>query len=258
MTAEPTHSVIDLRGVWFSYDGALVIENASLSVGRGDFACIVGPNGGGKTTLIKLVLGLLTPSRGVIRVFGMPPSEARPNIGYIPQNPQVDPQFPATVTDVALMGRLSGRFLAGRYRAADRAAAWRALEQVGLADRRDAPFAALSGGQRQRALIARALAAEPQLLLMDEPTANLDRLVEHDFYHLLKDLNERLTIVMVSHDLGFVSEFVKTVVCVKRNVVVHPTSEITGAMIDEIYGMDMRVVRHDVRCAEGDSECQNS
>ena len=243
--------VISVHGVSFAYDGDLVLRDVCLEVAPRDFACMVGPNGGGKTTLLKLVLGLLAPAAGRIRVFGGPPQEARTRIGYMPQHAQVDLRFPVSVADVVLMGRLGRAEMMGPYRRAHRDAAWQALREVGLYDLRQQPFGTLSGGQRQRTLIARALASEPELLLLDEPTANLDAPAESDLYELLRRLNERLTVVMVTHDLGFVSRFVRTVICVNRCVVVHPTSEITGEIIREIYGADVCMIRHDQRRPPG-------
>lgn len=243
--------VISIERMSFSYDGERVLEDVDLAVGPRDFVSLVGPNGGGKTTLLKLVLGLLEPTAGRIRVFGGPPEEARSRIGYMPQHTQVDPRFPVSVTDVVLMGRMSKAAGLGPYRKADREAAWEALRQVDLADLRRRPFSDLSGGQRQRTLIARALVAQPQMLLLDEPTASLDVYMESELYELLNRLNERLTVILVSHDLGFVSRFVRRVVCVKRYVVVHPTSEITGEIIRELYGADVCLVRHDRRLDEG-------
>jgi zinc transport system ATP-binding protein len=243
--------VIEIERLDFSYDGALALQDVTLAVGRRDFACLVGPNGGGKTTLLKLILGLLVPTAGRVRVFGGTPEHARSRIGYMPQHAQVDPRFPVTAADVVLMGRVGRAETVGPYRRPQREVAWQALREVGLYDLRNRHLGDLSGGQRQRVLIARALATEPELLLLDEPTANLDVQAENDLYELLRRLNERLTIVMVSHDLGFVSRFVKSVICVKRCVVVHPTSEITGQIIQEIYGADVCMIRHDQRCAEG-------
>jgi zinc transport system ATP-binding protein len=243
--------VISVHGVSFAYDGDLVLRDVCLEVAPRDFACMVGPNGGGKTTLLKLILGLLAPAAGRITVFGGPPQEARTRIGYMPQHAQVDLRFPVSVADVVLMGRLGRAEIMGPYRRAHRDAAWQALREVGLYDLRQRPFGTLSGGQRQRTLIARALAAEPELLLLDEPTANLDAPAESDLYELLRRLNERLTVVMVTHDLGFVSRFVRTVICVNRCVVVHPTSEITGEIIREIYGADVCMIRHDQRRPPG-------
>jgi zinc transport system ATP-binding protein len=236
--------------VSFSYDGAPVLIDVNLTVDEGDLVSIIGPNGGGKTTLIKLMLGVLKPQAGTIRILGELPNKVRTRIGYVPQYFQFDTSFPVTVMDVVLTGRLHRHPLWGHYGAVDRQAACDALADVGLYEQRDASFAALSGGQRQRALIARALASEPRLFLLDEPTANVDPTVQDELYGLLRDLNQRMTIVMVSHDVGFVSSLVKRVVCVNRTVSVHPTTELTGENIFHLYGSDMHIVRHDHRCAE--------
>ena len=246
-----TDPVIRIENVSFSYDGAAVLEHVDLEIAARDFACFVGPNGGGKTTLLKLILGLLAPTAGRVRVFGATPELARRRIGYMPQYAQVDPSFPVSAMDVVLMGRMGRAETVGPFRKSHREAAGKALAEVGLYDLRRRPFGALSGGQRQRTLIARALATEPEILLLDEPTASLDAVMEAGLYELLRHLNERLTVVTVSHDLGFVSRFVKTVVCIKRCVVVHPTSEITGEAILEMYGGDVCMVRHDLHSAKG-------
>lgn len=240
----PSEPVISLKDVTFSYGREPVLEKVNLSIADRSAVCIVGPNGGGKTTLVKLLLGLLTPQEGEVRIFGQSPCHARMRIGYMPQYVQHDPQFPVTVKDIVLMGRL-GRSVFGWPGRDDRRAAVAALEQVGMRDFVGRPFAALSGGQRQRVLIARALCCKPDLLLLDEPTSNVDSLVEAKLLDLLRSLNQQMTILMVSHDLGFVSGFVESVICVNRRVVVHPTSQITGAMIHDIYGGEVRMVRHD-------------
>ena len=250
--------VVVFDNVTFSYDGSPVVEDVSFVVEDRDFVCVVGPNGGGKTTLLKLMLGVVHPLQGTVRVFGGPPEHARARLGYVPQQSRYDLQFPVRVIDVVLTGRLDRRRWLGLYGRADKEAAANALRQVDLYDLRYRHFSELSGGQRQRALIARALAAEPDLLLLDEPTANVDIVREEELYATLRQLNQRLTIVLVTHDLGFVSTFVKSVVCVNRRVVVHPTSEITGAIISAIYGRDLRLVRHDHRCAERGHEWPNS
>ena len=254
----PSDPVISFQDVTFSYDGSPVVEDVSFAVDERDFVCVVGPNGGGKTTLLKLMLGVVAPTRGRVAVFGGPPERARARMGYVPQQSQFDLQFPVRVMDVVLTGRLDRSRWLGLYRRADKEAAAKALRDVDLDTLRHRPFAALSGGQRQRVLIARALAAEPDLLLLDEPTANVDIAVEEEVYAVLRELNQRLTIVLVTHDLGFVSTFVSHVICVNRRVSVHPTSEVTGAIISEIYGRDMRLVRHDHRCAEGGHQCPTS
>jgi zinc transport system ATP-binding protein len=244
-----------IKGLSFSYDGHPVLEDVNISVPQRDFVSVVGPNGGGKTTLLKLTLGLLRPSQGEVQVFGTTPEQARPRVGYMPQHTQLDPQFPATVMDVALMGRLGHGRSFGRYSRTDKEIVAGALDQVGLYNLRKKAFSSISGGQRQRLFIARALACEPDLLLLDEPTANLDVVMEGDLYELLQTLNQRLTVVMVSHDLGFVSRVVKNVICVKRKVMMHPTSEITGETINDMYGSPMRMVRHN---GERMPSCYNS
>jgi zinc transport system ATP-binding protein len=237
--------VIKLENVSFSYDGLPVLEDVNLTVDERDFLAIVGPNAGGKTTLLKLVLGLLKPTNGNIHVFGHSPEKDRDHIGYMPQHASLDLLFPVSVLDVVLMGRLGSANRFGFYRKEDYDAAVEALQRVEMEEIRNRPFSSLSGGQQQRVLIARALASNPRLLLLDEPTANIDVAVETELFEILHELNEMITIVLVTHDLGFVSCYVKSVACVNRRVVVHPTSEITGEMINEIYGAHVHMVRHD-------------
>jgi zinc transport system ATP-binding protein len=248
----PDEPVIELQDVSFAYGGVPVLEGVSFAVAAREAVCIVGPNGGGKTTLLRLLLGQLQPGSGSVRVFGRPPEDVRLRIGYMPQHIQYDPQFPATVTDIVLMGRLGrGGVLGalGWYCRGDRRAALDALTLVHLQDDARRPFAALSGGQRQRVLVARALCCQPDLLLLDEPTANVDSLIEARLFEILRDLSGRMTVVIVSHDLGFVTNLVGSVICVNGKAVVHPTSQLTGELIREIYGGDVRMVRHsDVVC----------
>jgi len=241
--------VIELQDVSFSYGRIPVLENVALRIDAGDSVCIVGPNGGGKTTLAKVMLGLLTPQRGEVRLFGRAPSQSLLRVGYVPQYVHFDPHFPVTVLDVVLMGRL-GLHLGGRYRRQDVEKAKLALCHMQLDDLSRRPFAELSGGQRQRVLIARALTGTSELLLLDEPTAYIDAAAEAGLFEMLAELNRTMTILVITHDLGFVSQFFKRVVCVNRKVVVHPTSEISGEIIRDIYGGDIRMIRHDHRCAE--------
>jgi zinc transport system ATP-binding protein len=215
-----------------------------------DMVSLIGPNGGGKTTLFRLLLGLLKPNRGTIRVFDKSPEKARTRMGYVPQYARFDPLFPISVADVVSMGRLDNA-PTGPYRAADRRAAQEALDEVGLSDLRNRPFADLSGGQRQRTLIARALVSNPDLLLLDEPTAHVDRGATARIYELLSELNRRLTILIASHDVGFVTRFVKQCLCVNRSVILHPTAGIDGEIIRELYGRDVAMVQHDHRINDG-------
>jgi zinc transport system ATP-binding protein len=241
-----TAPVIELDGVSFSFDGRNpILEDVTIAVEPLEFASVIGPNGGGKTTLLKLILGLLEPSAGSIRVLGTSPVRARHRIGYMAQHSTLDAAFPVRVLDVVLMGRLGPRRLAGPLGSADVEAASSALARAGLASLERRPFADLSGGQRQRVLLARAIASSPELLLLDEPASGLDQKVELDFFDLLRELNRTTTIVLVSHDLGFVQSFVRSVICVHRTVDVHPTNLVDGTTIRDLYGGEVRVVRHD-------------
>jgi len=242
------HHIIVLKDVFFAYNGSPVLENVNLIIKKGEFASIVGPNGGGKSTLLKLLLGILRPGSGELSVFNKAPEKTRHRIGYMPQHAQFDIQFPVTVMEVVLMGRL-GYTLGGRYSKKDRRTAERSLEEVNMASLAKRSFSDLSGGQRQRVLIARALCCEPDLLLLDEPTANIDPEVEEALFEILKSLNKRMTILLATHDIGFVSQSVKSVICVNRCVVVHPTSELSGEIIKDIYGGEVCMIRHDHRCS---------
>jgi len=241
------HQPVTFQNVTFSYDGTPVLEDVSFTIPERTFISIVGPNAGGKTTLLKLMLGLLKPSRGTIEVFGQSPEKARPRIGYMPQHLQFDLQFPVSVLDVVLMGRLGNGVRIGPYRKTDRAISLEALRKLEMHDAKNRPFMALSGGQRQRVLIARALASEPELLLLDEPTASVDMAVETELFELLHNMSKTITVVVVSHDLGFVSQYVQSVVCVNRRVMVHPTTAVTGEVISALYGSDVCMVRHNHR-----------
>ncbi len=240
----PDAPAVDFENVSFTYDGPPVLMNVTLTIPQRDFVCAIGPNGGGKTTLVKLMLGLIRPDTGTIRILGLPPEKARARVGYMPQRAQLDLRFPVSVLDVVLMGRLGHTRAVGPYRRIDRRVALESLDEVGLADVASRPFSALSGGQRQRVLIARALACEPDLLLLDEPTANLDPAVQDNLYELLRELNRRLTIFTVSHDLGFVSLYFKTVVCVHRHVHLHATGDLTQERVAHMYGREVRLLHH--------------
>ena len=240
--------VIELENVDFGYSpGELTLEDVNLTVEPGESGCIVGPNGGGKSTLLKLLLGLIEPSRGTVRLFGLPPEEGRRRVGYMPQYHLLDQVFPITVFEVVLTGRMHSwrPFWYGR---ADREAARRALAEIGLSSLADRKFSALSGGQRQRVLIARALVCEPELLLLDEPTANIDPGAEERFYGLLDELRRRMTVLTVSHDLGFVNREVDVVICVNRRVVKHHAADFSAETADAIYHHHVNMIQHDHSC----------
>ncbi|MDP8228973.1 MAG: ABC transporter ATP-binding protein [Candidatus Electryoneaceae bacterium] len=247
MSDIPDTPVVNFNDVTFSYGVVPILQDVSFNVMADDLMYIVGPNGGGKTTLLKLILGLIKPTSGKILVFGDLPERARRRIGYTPQHIHYDPQFPVTAMEIVLMGTLGSKW-GGRYSKSDKSTALEALDQIGLADLSDRLFPNLSGGQRQRVLIARSLASDPDLLLLDEPTANIDARTEDKLSEIINELNNRMTILMVSHDLGFASQTVTNVLCVNHKVVIHPTSDITDERILNIYGDDVRLIRHDLSC----------
>lgn len=239
--------IIEISNLSFSFEDRPVLDKVNLTVAEHDSVCIVGPNGGGKTTLLKIILGLLAPDQGEVLVLGEKPDQARLRIGYVPQYSHYDPRFPVTVLDVVLMGRLGHRRV-GFYSKEDRNSAMDALATMELSNMADSIFSEISGGQRQRVLIARALTCAEELLILDEPTANIDIHTEMNFFKKLEELNDRMAILMVTHDVGFVSRFFKRVACVNRQVAIHPVSNLTGQLIQDMYHGDVRMVRHDHSC----------
>jgi len=243
--------IVEFNQVSHRYGKQLVLDHVSFSVKKGESICLIGPNGGGKSTVLKLILGLLSPSQGTIEVLGVSPKTARDRVSYVPQSIQFDPLFPVSAMDIVLMGRLH-RLGFGHYSKSSHEAAEQALTDVGLDDERHCPFAELSGGQRQRVLIARALASHPELLLLDEPTANIDLSVEAAFLETLKSLRKKMTIMLVTHDLDVISEVGDSVLCVNRRVHRH-SLPLNPETIKEIYSGSFRI-EHDrrVRHEQGD------
>ncbi|MEM8954926.1 MAG: ABC transporter ATP-binding protein [Verrucomicrobiota bacterium] len=236
-----TSATVSFTAVSFAYDSNIpIIEDATFSIPPGESLCIIGPNGGGKTTLFKLILGLLKPNRGTVTVLGTTPGNAAPRVGYMPQHLQYDPKFPVTARDIVLMGRVN-KHIGGRYSRADKEAALQALDRMDLVDQAGHSFAKLSGGQRQRVLIARALVCDPQLLLLDEPTANVDLAVEAQFLETIESLKKSLTILTVTHDLGVIPHLGQRVLCVNRHVHSHLTADLTGDVIREIFSGELRL-----------------
>ncbi len=236
--------VLDLHDVCFAYRGEPVLEHVSLTVEAGDYLAILGPNGSGKTTLLKTLVGLVQPQQGEVRVLGSPPKQARGRVGYVPQRVEFDPDFPIRVLDVVLMGRLAGRAVGRRLGPEDRDAALQALEQVELAELARRPIGTLSGGQVQRVLIARALALQPALLLLDEPHAGLDERIGRSVWELLEELSPDVTIVLVSHDIGAISRYVRSVACLNRRLHGHPTRELTAEILEATYGCPIELLAH--------------
>jgi zinc transport system ATP-binding protein len=235
---------VEFDNVSFAYNGAPVLEDISFSVAPAEFFGIIGPNAAGKSTLLKLMLGLLAPSRGSIRLFGEAPESGRRRAGYVPQHPAFSRSFPISVMELVLLGRIGTGRRYGGFTRADRGKALEALCATEIADLQSRPINTLSGGQLQRALIARALVCEPDLLILDEPTANIDLRAEEDIFALLREYSAHMTIIVVSHDIAFISGYVHRVGCLNRRLVCHHTGEISGKTIEELYGAPVRVIEH--------------
>ncbi len=231
--------VIEISDMSCSFDELSVLENVNLTVDRGDFLAVIGPNGGGKSTLLKLMLGLLTPASGTVRVLGAAPGEVGGSVGYLPQHTHVSTSFPITVFDAVRMGMVRPGFggIAGPGNNGEEIAkARKALERVNMIEHQKRGLADLSGGQKQRVFIARALVDCPEILFLDEPTASVDPASRNSLFRLLSELNEDMTIVMVSHDISSLASGVKSVACVNRSLHFHQAPKITGEMFRMGYG----------------------
>ncbi len=228
-------NIIEIQNLNFSYNRQPVLRDLNLSVHPGDFIAMIGPNGGGKTTLLKLMLGLLNADSGSIQIFGQPAQDVSHRIGYVPQAVHINKNFPISALDVVLMGKLKPGRGWSRHSQQDRVAALKALEQVEMKKFHDQLIGELSGGQQQRVFVARALATDPELLFLDEPTASIDTKGQNELYSHLKELNEEITIIVVSHDLMVISGYIKSVICVNQRLHYHGHAELTGEMIEMMY-----------------------
>lgn len=243
MTEQNNSEVITIRNLFAGYDGFPVLEDITLFVQERDFIGLIGPNGAGKTTLFRVLLGMLPPTSGEVRILGKRPEQARDQIGYVPQIVQFDSEFPISVWDVVQMGRLGAGNLLQRMSARDREIIEESLRKLDLWDLRKKTIGKLSVGQRQRCYIARALATEPKILLLDEPTESVDPQIHTKIYELLRELNERITIIIISHDLGVISTYVKTIGCLNRTLHYHGT-DITPEVLEEVYQCPVDLIAH--------------
>ena len=218
-------AVVEISNLSFAYDKQMVLEDINLLVEEKDFLAIIGPNGGGKSTLLKLILGINTLDKGKITVLGKSPKQSLTQIGYVPQNTNVNTDFPIKVIEVVMMGHVEGKRPLFGYGQHEVLCAMGALEQVGMADFAQTKIGSLSGGQRQRVMIARALCAHPQILVLDEPTSSIDITGQREIYELLKELNEYITVIVVSHDISVILEYANKAAHVNKNLSYHDISD---------------------------------
>ncbi|MFC1563010.1 metal ABC transporter ATP-binding protein [candidate division KSB1 bacterium] len=243
-------NIIEIEHINVSYNDLPVLEDVSLTVLRGSFLAVVGPNGAGKTTLIKTILGLVKQKSGTIKVFGKEPvelGEQRKKIGYVPQVLSLDMNYPVKSGDVVLMGRYGRIGLMRRPEKSDRDAVRKAMEKVRILELADTPIARLSGGQWQRVILARALANEPELLILDEPTTGVDAAVTESVYEMLRRFrDEGITIIIVSHDIGVISAYIDVIACLNKRLIVHgrPDEVISDKNLEQMYGCDAMLFFH--------------
>lgn len=245
--------IIALRNVWARYNGSVTLEDVSLEVHSGEILSIVGPNGGGKSTLLRVIMGFKKPYQGTVEVLGSsPPKAHRGAIGYLPQKSSFDYNMPVSVYDVVAMARYAGKQFVERLDQGDRSGIDAAIEAVEITKLRDHHFGSLSEGQKQRALIARAIAVRPRILLLDEPSTGLDALAQDNFYQMLLRLRDTLglTIVMVSHDIGAVSSIVDRLACLKTKLHFHgkPADCLSNESLATVFGKNTLFVSHGGNC----------
>jgi zinc transport system ATP-binding protein len=233
-----SNPLFEIKNMDLAYQKNLVLSNVSLSVFEHDFIGIIGPNGGGKTSLLNAILGLLKPQKGSIKY-----SFDKREIGYLPQGSQVDESFPITVKEVIASGLEHGLKFGNGTARSRKHKVEQALDAVGIKALHSRPIGELSGGELQRTLLARAIISSPRLLILDEPDTHVDNQFELELYALLKELNKNITILLVSHDIGIISPYIKTIACVNRDLHYHPTNEITEEQL-KVYNCPIEIIAH--------------
>ncbi len=235
---------LEIENLYVRLKGKIVLEDINLVLRHEEFLGVIGPNGAGKTTFLKSLVGLIPHEKGMVKIFGKPFEEQKSLIGYVPQFNTFDIDYPVSVGDVVRMGLLGRGRSWNKKSESDLLVS--ALEKVGLTEFVERKINELSGGELQRVLIARALISQPKILLLDEPTANVDRLHGQSFYDLLTELNRSITIILVSHDIGAVSSYVKKIACLNKSLIFHDSKEITKEMLESTYKCPVDLIAHGV------------
>ncbi|MEA3373980.1 MAG: metal ABC transporter ATP-binding protein [Campylobacterota bacterium] len=244
-------SVFEVRNLSLSLRGQTILDNVSLQLNKGEYAALIGPNGGGKTTLVRILLGLQKADSGEIRLFGLPYGQFKSweKIGYVPQRvSQVDINFPASVHEVVMMGRTTKRGLFGKVRQVDTNVVEEAMRKMDVLHLREKLIGTLSGGQRQRVMIARALASEPEVLILDEPNTGVDMVSQQRFYRLLRELNrnEKITILFITHDIGVIADDIGRLFTVNQHLLTcnDPKEALSCAEMSKLYGIDAHLLHN--------------
>jgi zinc transport system ATP-binding protein len=240
---------VEMRGLSVAYNGSQALADIDLTIEAGRYVGILGPNGAGKSTLLKVILGLVKPTRGEVWVFGEAPQKLRHRgqvVGYLPQRPLTNPKFPVSILEVVLMGRYGQVGLMRKPGARDQEIARRNLERLGIAHLADRPIGEISGGEQQRVFIARALAVEPKMLILDEPTISLDACAQDELYELVRGFREELnlTVLVVSHDIGAVARHVDDIICINQRIHVHQPPPIERLGLENTFGCSVEYLFH--------------
>ena len=239
-----TLKAVEINHLSIKFNEQLILNDINFSIEEKDFMAIIGPNGGGKTTLLKVILGILTPDEGKVKVFGKEPNKAKDLMGYLPQRLDFDHDFPINVFETVLMGRYHG--LLKKYSNQDHKAVIQALKDVEMDELKDRQISKLSGGQMQRVFIARAIVRDPKLLIMDEPMASIDPEMQHSFYELMSRLKNKMAIVLVSHDVGAVSTHVDKIACLNQKLYYHGPVEDSAEGLEEVYHCPIELISHGI------------
>ena len=238
------NEIIKFENVYFSYGNNLVLESINFSVRKGDYIALMGPNGGGKSTMLKIILGIIKPDKGVIKVFDKDPASQRQRVGYLTQSNSFDFSFPISVSDLVLMGRyrIKNRYYGNK----DKAAVFEALKKVNMEEFVKRHINTLSGGQLQRVLIARAIVKNPEILLLDEPMSGVDPEAQKSIYDILIKLNKEMTVILITHDTSVVSSEIGSVACLNRNLFYHGPVEGSLGKLANAYKCPVEVISHGI------------
>ncbi len=237
-------TAVEIRNLSYKINDKIILEDITFKIYRNELWAIIGPNGGGKTTLLKIMIGLLKPSKGEVKVLGTKPETARDKVGYLPQRSHFETDFPMNVFETVLMGCYHGPLKPYTKEDEDRVEKW--LERLDIIDMKDEKLDNLSGGELQKVFLARALVREPELLLLDEPTSSVDPTFHESFYKLIDELKKRMTIVMVSHDVGVVASHVDRIACLNQRLCAHGTPQVVLECIEDAYKCPVEMIAHGV------------
>lgn len=235
--------IVEIKSVFAGYNDEIILKDVSLDIFDDDFIGIIGPNGGGKTTLLNVILGLLKPIKGSVKFCDDFRTDRNNKIGYLPQQNKIDKKFPITVKDVVLSGLIYGSGALSRHSKADKLEAVNTLERIGICNIKNSPIGELSGGQMQKVLLARAIVSSPRLLILDEPSTFVDNQFEGELYEILNELNKEMAIIIVTHDVGTISSYVKTIACVNRSLHYHKSNKISEEQL-ALYDCPIKLITH--------------